>query len=380
MRVIQSFAREDYEIASFRRLNERTFTAAMRVARVNSLSPNIVQALSMLSFVLVVVVAGVLIIGYKQLDIGSLMGYAVLMQQAGVFFVKIGTLHLRVQQSLAALGRILEVMAREPDVKEAPNAVALPPVQGRVTFRGVSFRYSEGEEVLQDITLEIAPGEMVALVGPSGAGKTSLANLVMRLYDPTEGAIEIDGYDLRGVTFLSLRSQIGLVPQETVLFGGTIRENILYGRMEATEDEVIAAAKAANAHDFIAALPQGYDSEVGERAVRLSGGQRQRLAVARALLKDPRILILDEATSSLDAESEALVQEALERLMLGRTTLVIAHRLSTIRKANRILVLSEGRLVEQGAHADLLARGGLYHRLYGLQREPGLAELSPETG
>ncbi len=380
MRVIQSFAREKYEIASFRRLNENTFSAAMRVARVNAFSPQAVQALSMLSFVLVVVVAGVLIIRYKQLDIGSLFGYAVLMQQAGVFFVKIGTLHLRVQQALAALGRILEIMAREPDVREAPDAVALPPVQGRVTFRNVNFRYSEGEEVLQDIDLEVAPGETIALVGPSGAGKTSLANLVMRLYDPTEGAVEIDGHDLRGLTFHSLRSQIGLVPQETVLFGGTIRENILYGRMEATEEEVIAAAQAANAHDFITALPQGYDTEVGERAVRLSGGQRQRLAVARALLKDPRILILDEATSSLDAESEALVQEALERLMLGRTTFLIAHRFSTIRKANRIIVLSDGLLVEEGTHAELFARKGLYHRLYGLQQEPvGVSELTPEA-
>jgi len=379
MRVIQSFAREDHEIANFRRLNENTFTAAIRVARVNAFSPQAVTAISALSFVIVLGYAGVQVIG-GRIELPGLFGYFIAMQQAGVYFVKFGTLHLRVQQSLAALGRIMEVMEREPDVREAPDAVALPPVEGRVTFRHVSFRYAAGEEVLQEINLEIAPGEMVALVGPSGAGKTSLANLVMRLYDPTEGAIEIDGHDLRRLTFHSLRSQIGLVPQETVLFGGTIRENVLYGRMEATEEEVAAAARAANAHDFIVGLPQGYDTEVGERAVRLSGGQRQRLAVARALLKDPRILILDEATSSLDTESEALVQEALERLMVGRTTLVIAHRLSTIRKANRIIVLSEGRLVEQGSHADLLARKGLYHRLYGLQREPaGTGELVPET-
>ena len=269
-------------------------------------------------------------------------------------------------------------MDREPDVRESPTARPLPRVDGRIALRNVSFRYAEGEEVLRDIDLEIAPGEMVALVGPSGAGKTSLANLVMRFYDPTEGRVEIDGHDVREVTFHSLRSQIGLVPQETVLFGGTIRENILYGKVGASEEEVVSAARAANAHDFILSLSEGYGTSVGERGVKLSGGQRQRLAVARALLKDPRILILDEATSSLDAESESLVQEALERLMQGRTTLVIAHRLSTIRKANRILVLSDGRIVEQGNHRELLARGGAYHRLYGMQQQPfDTPELAP---
>jgi ATP-binding cassette, subfamily B, bacterial MsbA len=298
------------------------------------------------------------------------MMYFVLVQQSGVYFVRFGSLHLRVQQSLAALGRIVEVMDREPEVQERPGATVLPRVEGRVIFNQVSFSYAEGEEVLREIDLELAPGEMVALVGPSGAGKTSLANLVMRLYDPTRGSVAIDGWDVRDVTLRSLRSQIGLVPQETILFGGTIRDNLLYGNTQASEAELLAAARAANAHDFISALPAGYDTDVGEQAVKLSGGQRQRLAVARALLKDPRILILDEATSSLDAESEALVQEALERLMVGRTTLVIAHRLSTIRKANRILVLSAGRIIEQGGHQELLALGGTYSRLYGRQQEP----------
>ena len=221
--------------------------------------------------------------------------------------------------------------------------------------------------MLQGIDLDISAGEAVALVGPSGAGKTSLANLVMRFYDPAQGRVDIDGRDVRYVTLHSLRSQIGLVPQETVLFGGTIAENIRYGRVDANDEEVVEAAKAANAHDFIAALPAGYQTEVGERGVRLSGGQRQRIAIARAVLKDPRILILDEATSSLDAESESLVQEALERLMRGRTTVIIAHRLSTIQRADRIVVLADGEIVEEGGHEDLLARGGVYARLYRLQ-------------
>lgn len=379
IRVIQSFAREDYEIEQFRRLNESAFDALVRVARLGTLAPQVIQFLSVLPFVIVLTYAGVLIIG-RQLSLPGMMAYFVLTQRVGVYFLKFGSLHLRVNQSLGALGRVAEVIEREPDVRERPGAPPLPQVEGHVSLRGVSLRYREGEQVLSGVNLEIAPGEVVALVGPSGAGKTSLANLIMRFYDPTEGVVEIDGHDLREVTLRSVRSQIGLVPQETILFGGTIRDNILYGRVDATDEEVVAAAKAANAHDFIAAMPQGYDTQVGERGVKLSGGERQRIAIARAILKNPRILILDEATSSLDAESEALVQEALERLMEGRTTLVIAHRLSTIRKADRIVVLADGRIVEEGGHAELLARGGMYRRLYGIQ-EPGPASVPlPQDG
>jgi len=366
IRIIQSFAREDYEIEQFRNLNESTFEAVVRVTRLGAFAPQAILFLSTAAFVIVVYCAGVFIIN-KQLTLPALAFYFTLTQRVGVYFVKFGSLHLRVQQSLAGLGRIAEITAREPEVRERPDARPLPLVRGHIAFRDVTLRYPEGEEVLRGVNLEISPGETVALVGPSGAGKTSLANLIMRFYDPSEGRVEIDGHDVREVTLHSLRSQIGLVPQETILFGGTIKENILYGRTTASDEEVMAAAKAANAHDFIMDLPQGYDTQVGERGAKLSGGQRQRIAVARALLKDSRVLILDEATSSLDAESEALVQEALEGLMEGRTTLIIAHRLSTIRNADRILVLSEGGIVEQGRHEELLARGGVYSSLYGLQ-------------
>ncbi|MCU0494559.1 MAG: ATP-binding cassette domain-containing protein, partial [Chloroflexaceae bacterium] len=225
--------------------------------------------------------------------------------------------------------------------------------------------------VLHNLSLEIAPGEIVALVGPSGAGKSTVFNLIPRFYDPSSGAVLVDGHDLRHVTQLSLREQIGIVPQETMLFGGSIRENIAYGRLDATEEEIVAAARAANAHNFIVEQPHGYDTIVGERGVKLSGGQRQRVAIARAILKNPRILLLDEATSALDSESEELVQEALERLMHGRTTVIIAHRLSTVKVAHRIAVLNRGQLTELGTHDELMVLDGLYARLYSMQfRDP----------
>ncbi len=243
----------------------------------------------------------------------------------------------------------------------------MPAVAGRIELDGVSFAYGADNLVLRDINLTIGAGETLALVGPSGSGKTTLTGLIPRLWDVTDGAIRIDGLDVRDVDVASLRGQIGLVAQEATLFGGTIRENILYGRLDATEAEMVAAARAANAHDFISALPDGYDTVVGDRGSRLSGGQRQRVAIARAILKDPPILLLDEATSSLDNESEALVQDALDRLKVGRTTIIVAHRLSTIRAADRIAVLDDGWLVELGTQDELLALDGLYARLHRMQ-------------
>jgi len=253
------------------------------------------------------------------------------------------------------------------EIRDAPNAVALAPVSGRLAFEQVSFAYDARQPVLTGVSFDAEPGELVAIVGPTGAGKTTVMNLLHRFYDPTEGRITVDGTDLRQVTLESWYSQIALVPQDTILFGGTILDNIRYGNREATEDVVKEASRAAHADEFIMRFPERYQTVVGEKGVNLSGGQRQRIAIARAVLKDPRILLLDEATSSLDTESERLVQEALERLMKGRTTFVVAHRLTTIQGADRILVLDKGRVVESGTHDDLMARQGLYQYLYSVR-------------
>jgi subfamily B ATP-binding cassette protein MsbA len=274
-----------------------------------------------------------------------------------------------IQKALAAAQRVFEVLDTEPDIKDVPGAKALPPIKGHVAFNNVTFEYKPGEPALKDVSLEAQSGQVVAIVGPSGAGKTTIANLIPRFYDPVAGYIAIDGIDIKTVTLDSLREQIGIVPQETMLFNGSVYDNILYGDLNATRDEVIAAAQAANAHNFITEMPQGYDTQIGERGTKLSGGQRQRLAIARAILKNPQVLILDEATSALDTESEALVQEALDKLMIGRTAFVIAHRLSTVQRADIILVLERGRIVECGNHAELIRAGGLYSKLYQVQFE-----------
>ncbi len=369
IREVKGFGRADYEIGRYEAAVGRTWRAARRLVRVRALVGPLVDFMFMANIALILWVGGQEVLAGRLSD-GALVSFMIYVAIVGQMFADLSGLYTQFQETLGAVQRVFELLDTAPDLQDAPGAVALADVAGRITLADVSFAYDDRQPVLRGVSLDIAPGEIVALVGPSGAGKSTLVALIPRFYDVTGGALRVDGHDVRDITQASLRAQIGIVPQETLLFGGTIRQNIRYGRLDASEEEVIAAARAANAHDFITALPDGYETLVGERGTRLSGGQRQRVAIARAILKDPRILLLDEATASLDNESERLVQGALERLMQGRTTVIIAHRLSTVRVAHRIAVLADGRIVELGAHADLLARGGLYARLYELQFRP----------
>ncbi|MCA1989108.1 MAG: lipid A export permease/ATP-binding protein MsbA [Desulfarculus sp.] len=365
-RIVKGFCREQHEIERFSREAFRLFVLRMKDVSTRAISSPLMEFLGGIA------IAGILFYGGWQVIEGR--------STPGTFFSFLTALimlyepvkHLsglnnEIQNGLASASRVYAVLDTKPEILDSPQAIELPRLSREIEFRGVCFSYRPGEMVLEDIDLTVPVGQVLALVGSSGGGKTTLVNLLPRFYEVTRGAILIDGVDIRQASLASLRGQIAIVTQQIVLFNDTVRNNIAYGRPEATQAEIEAAAKAAYALDFIQRLPQGFDTNIGEAGVLLSGGERQRLSIARALLADRPILILDEATSSLDTESEMYVQKALENLMQGRTTFVIAHRLSTVQRADRIIVMSEGRIVEEGRHQDLLARGGLYHRLHQMQ-------------
>ncbi len=366
IRIVKAFTMEEDERRRFTGKNEQTFQAGMKSAQTMAALIPVVELLMVGGIVLVIwygaqeVVAG-------HLTTGELTAFITYLGMITAPINGFTRAVAQLEQSVAASERVFHLLDEEVEVKEAHRPQELRSVRGEVTFSSVWFEYHTGEPVLRGIDLTVRPGEVVALVGPSGAGKSTLVNLLPRFYDPTAGKVSIDGHDLRTVSLRSLRSTIGLVPQETILFGVSVAENIRYGRPAADMDDVEEAARLANAHEFICHLPDGYDTLIGERGTALSGGQKQRVAIARALLRNPKVLILDEATSNLDTESEQLVQEALERLMRNRTTFVIAHRLSTVMHADRILVIDQGCIVEQGRHTELLEQNGLYRRLYEAQ-------------
>jgi ABC-type multidrug transport system fused ATPase/permease subunit len=366
VRVVQAFAREDVNLRQFERVNRENLRRLLRAAAFSAGFNPVITLISTLATVIIIAFGGQRVLE-GALTIGGLYAF---LAYTGRFFEPINDLSSKYNSMQAAMAggeRVYELLDTPPAVQDKPGARDLPPITGHVVFDQVVFEYVPGIPVLKGVSFQAAPGDIVALVGHTGAGKSSIINILLRFYDIKSGSITIDGYDIRDVTAHSLRRQVGLVLQEPFLFSGTIRENIRYGKLDATEPEIVAAAKAVNLHEFVESLPFGYDTEVHERGSTLSQGQRQLLSFARALIADPRILILDEATSSVDTTTEKLIQQALQVLMRGRTSFVIAHRLSTIKAATQILVLSHGEIIERGTHEELLKRRGYYYNLYSMQ-------------
>lgn len=365
-RVIKSFVREDYEVDRFDVENKANFRANMKNAQLMATLTPVVELVAAIGVTMIIWYGGNNVIN-GTITTGSLVAFLTYAVNISNPIKRLTRVIGNIQKALAAAQRVFMIIDMPEEIAESRDAKQLPEVSGKVEFQNVSFAYNDKGNVITDLSFSVKPGEVIAIVGPSGAGKSTIANLLPRFYDVNKGDIKIDGHSVREVTLDSLREQVGIVPQETMLFNGSVYNNILYGRLDATKEEIEAAAKAANAHDFIMQLTDGYETKLGDRGVNLSGGQRQRIAIARAILKNPRILILDEATSALDTESERVVQEALDRLMVGRTSFVIAHRLSTVKNADKILVLEKGNLVESGTHDELLALDGLYAHLYKIQ-------------
>ncbi len=371
-RVVRAFAQEPAECERFDRENERLLALNVRQSRLQAWNVPLLDLIANTGTVGIIWYGGQLVMR-GQLSVGQLVAFSTYLAQLVLPVRRLGMLVSALANAIASGQRVYEILDAESEVRESPGAYPLPPAAGHVRFDHVSFAYFGRRTVLDDVSFEAQPGQVVALLGTTGSGKSTIINLIPRFYDPTEGRILIDGHDLRQLTLASLRNQVAIVLQETTLFTGTIRENIAFGLPGATDDKIVAAAQAAAAHDFIVQMAQGYDTPVGERGATLSGGQKQRIAIARALLNEPRVLILDEATSSVDTNTELEIQAALERLMVGRTTFIIAQRLSTVRKANLILVLDRGRIVARGSHAELLHSSGFYADIYYRQLKPSRA-------